>query len=127
MGYDLYLRKVNKQKLQEATRYVELNEIDWDTLENCTEDEVNSFLPIFRKYFKETGHSYQMEDYHIIPKEKFLDMKRFLEEEMSSIYRDGLPLEEQDWNYMMMEMVHRHMCQWETNLEDSEIIFEHDC
>lgn len=106
---------------------MKLNEIDFCTLEACTEDEVNSFLPIFRKYFEKTGYSYRMEDYHIVPKEKFLDMKRFLEEKMLSVRCDELPLEEQNWDYQMMEMVHKHMCQWENDLEDSEIIFEHDC
>lgn len=121
MGYDLYLKKVNKNKLEEKTKYMSLNELSFDDLEYITEDEVNSFINVFESYFDSKRIHYKMEDYHVLTNEEFINMKDYLEGQLS------VPSDETDWTYRMQKMVYEYMDKWKNDLEDNVIVFEHDC
>jgi hypothetical protein len=95
--------------------------LSFDDMEEITEDEVNSFLNVFERYFDRKDIFYRYGDYFEISIPEFDSMMIFLEDEISASF------DYEDWDYRMAKMVYDKMKAWRSNLEESIILFEHDC
>lgn len=121
MGYDLYFKKVNKKELQKELIYFDLKDLSYDIIQRITEDEVDSFLNIFEKYFSKNNVYYRYDDYFELSISDLESMMKFLKEEFLTTF------DANDYYYKESKTIYDKISVWKDDLDNSVILFEHDC
>ena len=117
MGADIFIIKVNKEELQEKLKYHDVRELTGDDIKEIKEDEINSFINVFERYFEKNEISYEVGSYREITVTELDSMLRFLERRLS------LACDRTDWTFRMTAMIYDKMKEWKEGLKDSSLLF----
>lgn len=122
MGYDMYLIKTNKNKFEEKLKFTEFDNLSYEDIEEISEDDIDSYFNIFEDYFINNDISYRYDDYHIISKKEFDNMFNYLYFKVKTIVEECSDYEEKRIIY-----AYKKMQKWYADINNSVILFEHDC
>ncbi len=119
MDSKIEIIKVDKSRFEEILRFKTIEELSVEDIQELKEDEVNSFINVFERYFEKKEISYPEGKYMEITSE-IAAMIKYLERRLS------LACDKTDWYYRMSEQVYRKLEEWKGKLEDSELLFKQD-
>jgi hypothetical protein len=111
--------KVNKSRFQEKLRFKTIEELTVEDIQELKEDEVNSFINVFERYFEKKGTSYPSDKYVEITSE-ITAMSKYLDRRLL------LACDKTDWYFRMSEQVYSKLEEWKDKLEDSALLFKQD-
>ena len=117
MGYDMYLIKADKRKLDTIG-----TEIYYENMDRATIDSVNSYYPVLSNFYQDHDELHWMyEEYNIISERTLLEIIEWMKNKIDT-ENFGLDSSEET----MTKMVYKHIKNWIPLKENEVVYFEED-
>lgn len=119
MSSNINIVKVNKSRYQEKLISYRVEELTQEDIQELKEDEINSMINVFERYFEKKEISHPYGTYFEITSE-LTPMIKYLERRLS------LACDKTDWYFRESEQTYGKMQEWKDHLADSILLFKQD-